>query len=131
MPIRGGGLWVFQDHYDFVTTYLCDPEFYLLLGIVVCAYMAWVPDVRHCHVRANQAITEKVKMLKLCSLIVLAVLALMILHGRSFTDKVAGKAVINYWDSEMATGQVWLGMMGSGNFYAFKRVEVDRCDLER
>ncbi|CVL03986.1 uncharacterized protein FPRN_12011 [Fusarium proliferatum] len=137
MPTRGGGLWVFQDQYDYVTTYLCDPEFYLHLGIAVCAYMAWVPDIRRCHVRANQAITQKVKKLKLCSLIVLSVLALMVLHGRSFPDKVAGKAVMNcqvvHTDegSEMATGQVWLGMVGPGNVYAFKRLEVERCDLER
>ncbi|PNP76777.1 hypothetical protein FNYG_09880 [Fusarium nygamai] len=91
MPTRGG-FWVFQDQYDFLTAYLCDPEFYLLLGIAVSAYMAWGSDISRRHVRTNQALTQKVNKVKVFSLIVFTVLALMFLHGRSFPDK---KAVMN------------------------------------
>ncbi|KAF4493502.1 hypothetical protein FAGAP_10352 [Fusarium agapanthi] len=135
MPTRGGGLWVFQNQYDFLTGYLCDPEFYLLLGIAVSAYMAWRSDVnRRRHVRVNQALTQKVNKTKLFSMVAFTGLALMFLHGRSFPDK---KAVMNcqvdYTDgcSEKTTGKVWLGMVDSGDVYAIKGVEVERCDFER
>jgi len=98
--------------------------------------MALVLGSHHCHACASQAITQKVKKLKLCFLIVSSVLALMVLHGKSFPDKIAEKAVMNcrvdHTDggSEMATGKVWLGMVGPGNVYVVKRVEVERCDFE-
>ncbi|KAF5531776.1 hypothetical protein FPHYL_13869 [Fusarium phyllophilum] len=123
MPTRGGGLWVFQDQYDFLTAYLSDPGFYLLLGIAASAYMAWASDVNRRHVRANQALTQKVNKIKLFSLIVFTVCVLMFLHGKSFPDK---KAVMNcqvdHTDGgcEMAIGKVWLGMVGSGDLYAIE-----------
>ncbi|KAF5251070.1 hypothetical protein FANTH_3832 [Fusarium anthophilum] len=119
MPTRGGGLWVFQNQYDFLTSYLCDPEFYLVLGIAI---------------RVNQAPTQKVNKTKLFSLTAFTVFGLMFLHGRSCPDK---KAVMNCQVdgtdgcSEMATGKVWLGTVDSGDVYAIKGVEADRRDFER
>nr|RBQ87556.1 hypothetical protein FVER53263_13569 [Fusarium verticillioides] len=121
MPTRGRGLWVFQDQYDFLTACLCDPEFYLILGLIVCAYIAWGSDVSRRHERTNQALTQKFNKLKAFFLTVLSVLSLMFLHGRSFPDKKAFmNCQVDYtdWCSEMAPGKVWLGMVASGDVYA-------------
>ncbi|KAF5556933.1 hypothetical protein FMEXI_987 [Fusarium mexicanum] len=133
MPTRGGGLWVFQNQYDFLTAYLCDPEFYLVLGIAVSAYMVWISDFnRRRQIRVNQTLTQKVNKTKLFSLTAFTVFGLMFLHGRSFPDK---KALMNCQvdgtdgRSEMETGKVWLGMVDSGDVYAIKGVEVDRRDF--
>ncbi|KAF5648654.1 hypothetical protein F52700_970 [Fusarium sp. NRRL 52700] len=134
MPTRGGGLWVFQNQYDFLTGYAYDPEFYLLLGIAVSAYMAWSSDLnRRHHLYVNQALTQKINKKRLFFLIAFTVFTLIFLHGRSFPDKKAFmNCQVDYTDgcSEMATGKIWLGMVDSGDVYAIERAEVDRRDSE-